>query len=51
MKLWVRRLSAALAILYLAALAIVFVLLHFVGEHWWMTAVVLYLPRIGFALP
>ncbi len=50
-RLWARRIAAAAAIGYLAALVLIVLLLHTVGERWWATGVGLYLPRLGFALP
>ena len=44
-------LLTVLAIGYPAALLAVILTLRFVGERWWLSAAVLYLPRIGFALP
>jgi vancomycin resistance protein VanJ len=46
-----RRVLAALAIAYTAALVLVMVLFRLVGESWWVTTAGLYLPRAGFALP
>ncbi len=51
MKKWLRRIVAVLAVGYPASLLACAVLLHTMGESWWMTGVALYLPRIGFALP
>jgi endonuclease/exonuclease/phosphatase (EEP) superfamily protein YafD len=48
---WSRRLLAALAIAYPAALVVVALMVRFVGESWWVTGVCLYLPRWGFGLP
>ena len=39
------------ALAYPLALLVVFLALHFVGERWWATAVGMYLPRLGFAIP
>lgn len=39
------------AIGYPIVLLLIVLVLRFVGERWWMTAVALYLPRLGFALP
>jgi endonuclease/exonuclease/phosphatase family metal-dependent hydrolase len=36
---------------YPLVLLVVIVALRFVGERWWVTLTVLYLPRLGFALP
>jgi vancomycin resistance protein VanJ len=44
-------LLTVLAIGYPAALLAVILTLRFVGERWWLSAALLYLPRIGFALP
>lgn len=43
--------ARALALAYLAALAIISGVLYFVGERWWPVLVALYLPPWGFALP
>jgi vancomycin resistance protein VanJ len=51
MKIWARRLAAAVALLYLAAVFTVFALLRFAGERWWATGVGLYVPRSVFLLP
>jgi len=51
MRLWARRLAAVAAVAYLATLFVIFLLLRFVGEHWWATGVGLYVPRVGFLLP
>ncbi len=45
---WILR---VLAIGYPAALLAVILALRFVGERWWATSAMLYLPRIGFGLP
>ncbi len=50
-KAWLRRLITWTALAYLVSLVLVVILLYAVGEHWWVTAVVLYLPRIVFAAP
>jgi endonuclease/exonuclease/phosphatase (EEP) superfamily protein YafD len=39
------------AVLYPLALILVLGAMRFVGERWWLTTVLLYLPRIGFLLP
>jgi endonuclease/exonuclease/phosphatase (EEP) superfamily protein YafD len=44
---WLR----VLAILYLAALLAVLLGMRFVGERWWVTTALLYMPRPVFALP
>jgi endonuclease/exonuclease/phosphatase (EEP) superfamily protein YafD len=48
---WWQRLVTLIAIGYPVALVLVIVALRFVGERWWPIAVMLYLPRLGFALP
>jgi vancomycin resistance protein VanJ len=48
---WIRRLFALLAVAYPLSLLVVTVTLRYVGERWWVSAVGLYLPRAGFALP
>lgn len=50
-KRWLRRAFVALAVLYPLALLVVTLLFRFVGERWWVTAIGMFLPRIGFALP
>jgi endonuclease/exonuclease/phosphatase family metal-dependent hydrolase len=51
MKRILRLLVALVGIGYPAALLGVVALLWIVGERWWVTTVVLYLPRWGWALP
>jgi endonuclease/exonuclease/phosphatase (EEP) superfamily protein YafD len=48
---WLARLVMALAVLYPLSLILVAATLRYVGEGWWMAAVALYLPRVGFAAP
>jgi vancomycin resistance protein VanJ len=43
--------AASLAVAYPLALGISILALRFVGERWWFTLAVLYLPRLGFAIP
>lgn len=43
--------AAAAAALYLAALAAIVLALRLVGEAWWATTVLLYVPRSPFAAP
>jgi endonuclease/exonuclease/phosphatase (EEP) superfamily protein YafD len=45
------RIAKALAWTYTAALVVVLALFAFVGERWWPVAVLLYVPRLAFALP
>jgi endonuclease/exonuclease/phosphatase (EEP) superfamily protein YafD len=45
---WVLRL---IAIGYPVALLLTWLAFRFIGERWWPLAVLLYLPRLGFALP
>jgi endonuclease/exonuclease/phosphatase (EEP) superfamily protein YafD len=45
------RLLVWVAVVYPIALLVIAICLRFVGERWWVTAVGLYLPRLGFALP
>lgn len=48
----VARLTLAIgAMAYPIALIAVWLLMRFVGERWWLTTVLLYLPRAGWALP
>ncbi len=41
----------AVAVLYPVALAALVAALRFVGEGWWVTTVLLYVPRLAFAVP
>jgi vancomycin resistance protein VanJ len=41
----------ASAVLYPAALVALILALRFVGEGWWVTTVLLYVPRLAFAVP
>lgn len=50
-KRWTSKLLIALAVLYPVVLLAIILVLHFVGERWWLTGVVLYLPRAVFAAP
>ena len=50
-KTWARWLVLAAGVGYPLALVVVAVLFRFVGESWAPTAVGLYLPRLGFAIP
>ncbi len=43
--------AAFLAVAYPLALGLVILALRVVGERWWFTLAVLYLPRAGFAIP
>jgi vancomycin resistance protein VanJ len=43
--------AAFLAVAYPLALGLVILALSVVGERWWFTLAVLYLPRLGFAIP
>jgi endonuclease/exonuclease/phosphatase (EEP) superfamily protein YafD len=47
----VRKLVAFLAVAYPVVLVAAIASMRWVGEAWWVTAALLYLPRIGFALP
>ncbi len=40
-----------MAIAYPIVLLLLVILMRTVGEHWWLTGLLLYLPRIGLALP
>jgi endonuclease/exonuclease/phosphatase (EEP) superfamily protein YafD len=40
-----------LAVGYPAALVAIILVLRFVGERWWLSSALLYLPRLGFVLP
>jgi len=46
-----RRLIMGMALAYVAALVVVIAFFRLVGERWWVSAVGLFLPRIGFGLP
>jgi len=46
-----RRVIAFLAYGYLISLAAVLLALYYVGEDWWVTTALLYVPRIAFAAP
>jgi endonuclease/exonuclease/phosphatase (EEP) superfamily protein YafD len=46
-----RKLTVVVAVSYLVALIVGGLLLRFVGEHWWVTALALYLPRFPLAVP
>jgi endonuclease/exonuclease/phosphatase (EEP) superfamily protein YafD len=46
-----RRAVLVLSVLYAAGLVLTIALLRFVGERWWFTAVLLYLPRPLFLAP
>jgi len=46
-----RRTVVAAAVLYPVALVALIVALRCVGERWWVTTVVLYVPRLAFAVP
>jgi vancomycin resistance protein VanJ len=50
-KRWFRRIVAAVAVLYPLSLLAVVVVLRGWGLRWWLATVVLYLPRVVFALP
>lgn len=45
------RVTAWSAVLYPLALVVVVLLMRLVGERWWLTALLLYVPRVIFALP
>jgi endonuclease/exonuclease/phosphatase family metal-dependent hydrolase len=49
--LWLRRASVLLALGYAIGLVVAALALRYVGERWWVTTAILYLPRWGFALP
>jgi vancomycin resistance protein VanJ len=48
---WLRRAVVAASVLYPLVLAGAAVMLRVFGEHWWVTTVALYLPRLVFAAP
>ena len=48
---WLRLGSLILAVGYLVGLVLVILGMRLVGERWWVTTTLLYLPRFGFALP
>jgi vancomycin resistance protein VanJ len=43
--------AAVVAIAYPVALGLVILALRLVGERWWATVALMYLPRLGFAIP
>jgi vancomycin resistance protein VanJ len=47
----VRRAVLGLAVAYPLALLAVLLAMRSIGERWWLTTVVLYLPPVGFGLP
>lgn len=51
MRSWFTTCLKVLAIAYPLSLLLVAAALAFVGEHWWITTLALYLPRVAFALP
>src|SRR5690349_16392846 len=51
MRAWLRTAAAWLAAAYVAALLATTLLLRFVGEHFWVTSLALYLPRLAFLAP
>jgi vancomycin resistance protein VanJ len=51
LRRWLSRGLVALALAYPVSLLLVWLLLRFVGERWWVTSVALYLPMVGFAAP
>jgi endonuclease/exonuclease/phosphatase (EEP) superfamily protein YafD len=51
LRAWVRGGAVAFAVLYAGALLGVVILLRVVGERWWASGVILFLPRLGFAIP
>jgi endonuclease/exonuclease/phosphatase (EEP) superfamily protein YafD len=48
---WVRGFAVGLTLAYCGALLVLVLVLRFIGEGWWVTTTLLYLPRIVFALP
>jgi vancomycin resistance protein VanJ len=48
---WLRACVVVLAYAYPALLLVTLLLFLYVGESWWVTTLVLYLPRAGFLLP
>jgi vancomycin resistance protein VanJ len=46
-----RRFARAFAASYLICLVLIMLVMRFIGERYWLTCVVLYLPRLGFLLP
>jgi len=51
MAIWLRRLTWLLAVAYPVLLVATWVVFREAGERWWPSAVALFLPRLGFALP
>ncbi|HEX6272901.1 MAG TPA: hypothetical protein VFZ53_07675, partial [Polyangiaceae bacterium] len=50
-KPWVRRLVVGLSLAYPVTLLVAALVFRFVGERWWVSGVVMFLPRLAFALP
>lgn len=48
---WLQRIVAVVALAYPLALLGVVIALRYIGERWWLTGGLAYLPRLGFALP
>ena len=51
LKTWIRRILVASAIAYPAVLLVVTLALRLIGERWWATGLLLFLPRAIFAAP
>ncbi|HEX6276758.1 MAG TPA: endonuclease/exonuclease/phosphatase family protein [Polyangiaceae bacterium] len=50
-KPWVRRVVVGLSLAYPVTLLAAALVFRFVGERWWVSGVVMFLPRLAFALP
>ncbi len=48
---WLRTFAILLAFAYPALLLLAWLTIRYLGEHWWLTTLALYLPRAGFLLP
>jgi vancomycin resistance protein VanJ len=48
---WPYRLTAAIGAVYIAALILVLIALRLIGEQWWLTSILMYVPRLVFLLP
>src|SRR5947208_2030177 len=51
LRRWLSGALVTLAVAYPLTLLVCALLLRFVGERWWVTGVMLFLPRFGFVLP
>ncbi|HKQ70293.1 MAG TPA: endonuclease/exonuclease/phosphatase family protein, partial [Polyangiaceae bacterium] len=51
MKRWLLRALVVVGVAYPLCLAAIALAFRYRGEHWWMTGILLYLPRLVFAAP